>query len=72
MKFRTSARRLRLPAPEPDGLAEKQIEFILEDQEEEPWRESPLVSPIHAFPALQEYLRDICDPDAQPGRFRRH
>ena len=69
MKSRTSARRLRLPAPEPDGLAEEQIEFVLED---EPWVESPLISPICASPALQEYLQDIYEPDAQLGRFCRH
>jgi hypothetical protein len=72
MKSRTSARRLRLPAPEPDGVAEEQIEFVLEDEEGESWGESSEISAVRAFPALQEYLRDIYDPDAHAGRFRRH
>ena len=72
MKSSTCARRLRLPAPESDGPAEEKIEFVLEDEPGEPWIESLMISPVREFPALQEYLRDIYEPDAQPGWFRRH
>ena len=60
MKSSTCQRRLRLPGPESDGLAG------------EPWIESLMISPVRKFPALEGYLRDIHEPDAQPGWFRRH
>ena len=51
---------------------EEHIESVFEDEDDEPRGESPAISLFRAFPALQDYLRDIQDPAAQPGYVRRH
>lgn len=51
------------------GFAQKRLESVFEDQDEELL---PAIDLFRAFPALQEYLRDIQDPVASPGYMRRH
>ena len=52
------------------GLAQEHLESVFEDDDEEVL--FPPIDLFRAFPAMQEYLRDIQDPVTTTGYMRRH
>ncbi len=69
MGTRNNPRRVRFPSRLQNDPAEEPIEFVLDDDPDQPGSEIAIGVEC-AMPALQEYLRDIAELDAQVASIR--
>lgn len=65
-KNKSTADRVKLPAPTPRDTEDRFTAFVLEEEEDAPCSEYIIMSQERHLPALQEYLHEMHAGGARP------
>ncbi len=72
MSSRNDPRRVRFPSRPQNDPAEEPVDFVFDEDADQPGSEDVAIGLECAMPALQAYLRDIAELDALIPSFRGH